>query len=290
MVARFGDAVIYIADETMSARGLLTAVEVAAEAERPGVALVKALAAMAFGEDSVTVAPLGLVAPTADGLLVLVRGAVTAEIEADAGVHRLSGARALSWVDEVLPDPVLRVAVTGGNESHLSGCPETDLGTGVVLGGGFVWQRAGAAGDRSRPAESVAPETMQRGKAASATLAGASAMPGVAGVLAAQDGAVYPLDRPYVIGRDPLRDDAVRTAMASPITLPDPHISRVHAYVWIEGGEVFVRDAFTPGGTFIAAQGEGDWRQIGTAPAKLEPGGILRIGERILIYQVADHS
>lgn len=292
LIARFGDVVMYIADETVSARPFLTAVAVAAKAEHPGVAVAEALAALAFGADSARVVPFGLVAPTADGLLVLVRGTVTAEIEADKGVRKLSAERALTWVDEILSDAVLRVAVTGGDGSGLSGCPETDLRDGVVPGGGFVWQRAGATEDRTPQSQSVAPETMQRAKAAtqhklpSATMTPAetSAMPSVAGVLASQDGAIYPLDRSYVIGRDPLRDDAVRTAMALPIPIQDPHVSRVHAYVWIEGGEVFVRDASTPGGTFIAAPGAGDWTQIGTTPIKLEPGGMLRIGEQILTY------
>ena len=45
-----------------------------------------------------------------------------------------------------------------------------------------------------------------------------------AGVLATPDGAVYQLDRSYVIGRAPLTDEEVRNATASPIVLQyDPY-------------------------------------------------------------------
>ena len=108
----------------------------------------------------------------------------------------------------------------------------------------------------------------------------------VAGVLQTEDGAVYPLDRPYVIGRDPLGDDSVRNAQASPIVVPnDQHVSRVHAYVTINGGAVYVRDAATPAGTWIAAPGAKSWTEVGSAPAELAPGWSLRVGEKILTYR-----
>jgi pSer/pThr/pTyr-binding forkhead associated (FHA) protein len=109
------------------------------------------------------------------------------------------------------------------------------------------------------------------------------------GVLASDDEAVYPLDRPYVIGRSPLNEKAVRDSMASPISLPDdPQISRVHAYVWVTGGRVLVRDAGTPAGTFIAAPGDREWTRIGTTETEVKAGWCIRIGKRILAYQKAD--
>ena len=111
----------------------------------------------------------------------------------------------------------------------------------------------------------------------------------VGAVLESADGAVYPLDRSYVIGRYPLGDDAVRNATASPIVVHnDNQISRVHAYVSIDHGGVYVRDAFTTGGTFIAAPGAKDWTRIGTTPTELAPEWSLRIGEQILTYRAED--
>ncbi|WP_067538864.1 FHA domain-containing protein [Nocardia crassostreae] len=115
--------------------------------------------------------------------------------------------------------------------------------------------------------------------------AGPAAQP-VTGALTTSDGSVYPLDRPYVVGRDPMIDDAVRRAMAAPIVIPrNRHVSRVHAYVYVEGGTVFVRDAATPGGTFVAAPGAADWIRVGQRPIELKPGWSVRIGQRILTYR-----
>lgn len=113
-----------------------------------------------------------------------------------------------------------------------------------------------------------------------------SALGPVGGALTTADGAVYPLDRPYVIGRDPLIDESVRRAASSPIVIPrDRHVSRVHAYVFIENGMVLIRDAATPGGTFVAAPGAQDWIRVGQRPHELKPGWSLRIGARILTYR-----
>lgn len=104
--------------------------------------------------------------------------------------------------------------------------------------------------------------------------------------LVADDGAIFVLDRPYVIGRQPMLDDTVRTGMASPIALrEDARVSRVHAYVWAHGDAIWVRDAGTPAGTFIAAPGAADWTRIAAAPAELKPGWSVRIGGRILTYR-----
>ena len=108
------------------------------------------------------------------------------------------------------------------------------------------------------------------------------------GALAADDEAVYPLDRSYVIGRNPLIDKSVRDAQASPIFLSDDQqISRVHAYVTLDADAVLVRDAGTPGGTYVAAPGDETWIRVGDRPTELKPGWCLRIGQRILVYQKA---
>ncbi|MFE2959297.1 FHA domain-containing protein [Nocardia tengchongensis] len=118
------------------------------------------------------------------------------------------------------------------------------------------------------------------GPPSTSTLAG----PGAA--LTSTEGETYPLDRPYVIGRDPMIDEAVRRAVASPIVIArDRHVSRVHARVFIEKGQVFVRDAGTPGGTFVAAPGATEWIRVGQQPTELKAGWSLRIGERILTYR-----
>ena len=122
-------------------------------------------------------------------------------------------------------------------------CADTDLVAGVVPGAGFVLQSrvAGAAAAQQSPPQAAA---TTRGRP-------------ITGSLVADDGAVYPLDRAYIIGRNPMIDPAVSNATASPISLPDdPQVSRVHAHVTVHGNLVLVRDAQTAGGTYIAAPGD----------------------------------
>ncbi|MFI1913606.1 FHA domain-containing protein [Nocardia sp. NPDC020380] len=140
------------------------------------------------------------------------------------------------------------------------------------------------------PQPAPAPQPSQASPAEpAARSAGAAPMETVAyqaGALVSPDGARYPLDRPYVIGRDPMIDDSVRRAQASPIVIPrDRHVSRVHAHLTVSGATVFVRDAGTPGGTFMAAPGAAEWMRVGQRPVELQRGWSLRIGERIFTYR-----
>lgn len=105
------------------------------------------------------------------------------------------------------------------------------------------------------------------------------------GSLTGEGGAVYPLDRSYVIGRDPLTDDAVREALASPIVIRDDSVSRVHAHVSVAHGSVTVRDATTTGGTFIAPPGASEWEALGPEPTVLPPGWSLRVGTHVFTFR-----
>ncbi|WP_083913295.1 FHA domain-containing protein [Nocardia concava] len=406
LVARFGNVVIFLVGESPSTERIIGAAETAATAADPGVALAQRLAATVFSSGSAQPPAFGVVAPTAGGILVLLRGAVTAAVDGPEGAHRMSGERAMTWADEIVRDPVrqLTVAADGarGEIAH------TDLRSGVVVGGGFVLHapvsglnapRASETKPKSAEASesaqtpSPAPEPTRRAPtptpshtrfsgplaapeaesgrgqpvttppepaaepenprvvattpAPGSRLAGdggpdlakspaktaapvpasskpnrrddrpnpedqpptaayvaeveeepqprgssgpppptTSAMAAAGGALTSTEGAVYPLDRPYVIGRDPMIDEAVRRAVASPIVIArDRHVSRVHARVFIENGLVYVRDAGTPGGTFVAAPGAADWVRVGQRPMELKIGWSLRIGERILTYR-----
>lgn len=108
----------------------------------------------------------------------------------------------------------------------------------------------------------------------------------VTGVLAAQDGAVHPLDRNYVVGRDPMRDDTVRIAQASPLVVrDDPFVSDVHARISVHEGVVYVVDVPGSSGTFVAAPGAGSWDQVGAEPVVLHKGWSLRVGHHVLTYR-----
>jgi hypothetical protein len=335
---------MFIADPSAAAP-LLTALESAATAQSPSRVLAKALAAIALGPESGPIPSFGVLAPADEGLQLILRGHVTADIHSDSGTHTLSGERALTWADETVREAVEKIVVGSGDVSKLSAHPKTDLRAGVVPGGGFVILRvasarlapqspprepAAAAVQESLPApqpapvaalpptvaapaavappaaKEILPETHvvksadpakpvvrqrpvalpSRAPSPKPAAATAVARAPIGTLTADGDEAVYILDRPYVIGRNPLIDKSVRAATASPIVLPnDPQISRVHAYITLSGGAVLVRDANTPGGTFVAAPGDETWVRVGDRPVELKPGGCLRIGQRILVYQ-----
>ncbi|RBO88458.1 FHA domain-containing protein [Nocardia puris] len=338
LIARFGAVVVYLAGETASTDRILGAIEAVASGDHPGAAIAHRLAAVVFGTGSEP-PPFGVVAPTGDGTVILLRGPVTAEIQGAEGVRKLSGARAFTWVDEIVREPVRRIAISGNDApAH----PRSDLRGGVVPGGGFEWRvgvrRAGDADKPARPSTTATPVPGEPPATAPAGLEaladesetrpageprGTQAMPlawsqtGLdraaepialqknpptrgarippprraegaetpTGALVYED-SVYPLDRPYVIGRNPDADDSVRNAIASPLAVPrDRHVSRVHAYVSLDRGKVFVRDAATPAGTFIAAPGVEQWTRVGTAPVELPPGWSIRIGEKVLTHR-----
>ncbi|GEM32789.1 hypothetical protein NN3_37960 [Nocardia neocaledoniensis NBRC 108232] len=378
IVARFGDVVIYLAGETPSTDRLLGAVETVAlstAASAPGAALAQRLAGVVFGGASAP-PPFGVLAPTADGMLILLRGAVIAEVSGAEGNRRVAGDRAFTWVDEIIREPVRRIAIGAEMADPTSANPRTDLRAGIVTGNGFVLTmgrkrnpaprrvetidepapteatgfralrapgRAEDGGSRPPTAglqvstETAAPatgfvpsadagapdgetvstgarpttiegETVSTGPrnspATSAPLAWSQALDAAKlaepvalgkssgqssprGALVTEDGLSYPLDRSYVLGRNPSGDESVRAAAATPILIErDRLVSRVHAFVAPERGKVFVREAPATSGTFFAAPDSERWSRVGTLPIELQPGWRLRINDFLLTYCV----
>lgn len=290
LVARFGGAVAFTVTNDDHAAALIAAVAAAARHPNPGAVLADRLGPIAFG--AAQAVAFGVVVPTHEGTHVLLRGPVSMHAETQQGPADVSGESDPRWVRHLLAGAPMRIDVRPAH-SGLDVTARTDLRAGVVGGGGFALIGAREAPRRAEPdaterlssaPQEVATELTPRQTPSPVQTAAAST---AAGVLAAPDGAVYPLDRSYVIGRAPLTDDAVRDATASPLVLQyDPYVSRVHAYVTVDRSGVYVRDASTSAGTFIAAPGATEWTQIGTAGVKLEPGWSMRVGEWIATHRI----
>lgn len=110
--------------------------------------------------------------------------------------------------------------------------------------------------------------------------------------LHADDGSRVPLDRDYVLGRDPRQDPAVLRGEATPIKVTDSEqlISRVHAYVAVTRSAVTVRDCGSANGTFVAAPGDPSWTRIGPDPQEIPIGHSIRLGLRVYTHVPADDA
>lgn len=227
----------------------------------------------------------GIVLGADEGIRVLLFGRARAVVD---GVE-VSGTDALTWVDRLLPE-AHTVALTVARTSVVTADPLTDLGHGVLPGAGFVLETLAPSADEQPPATSLeAPPPPSREHIATVARAPAKETMTVAGLFAslvADDGSRVPLDRPYVLGRDPRRDPEVQSGAASPVFIPDQGrtVSRVQARVELVDRVLRVTDAGSINGTYIAAPGDEEWTRLGPDPFPLREGWSLRVGQRVYTF------
>jgi hypothetical protein len=107
------------------------------------------------------------------------------------------------------------------------------------------------------------------------------------GYLVLDDGAIFLVDRDYVIGRDPGRDADVQAGRAAAISLTDHErkISRTHANVVLDEWKVTVVDRGSANGTFL--QRPGDTNRIRlkrNEPVTIGPGTRIAIGTHTIVF------
>jgi hypothetical protein len=146
-VSRFGDSVVLVTEEGQHEKGteeVLQAVEVASGGDSPGELMAARLASIVAGSEAGVVPPFGVVAPLGDSYVVLLHGAVWAEITGPDGNQRLSGLQAVTWVDHKIEGSVVQLSV-GSGEKPIAVDPRSDLRAGLVPGSGFVLTPAGSS-------------------------------------------------------------------------------------------------------------------------------------------------
>lgn len=105
------------------------------------------------------------------------------------------------------------------------------------------------------------------------------------GVLVADDGGIYRLDRGYVVGAAPERDPTVTGGIARPLALPGQGVSPAHAEIRLDDWRVLLADRGSEQGTFVALPGRDRWEPVPRyQPTPLSPGTHIAFGQRVVTF------
>ncbi|MET3807207.1 hypothetical protein ABIB25_004230 [Nakamurella sp. UYEF19] len=162
LVARFGAAAVVLAtgdaDAEPFAPALLTLLDGWSDDASPSD-LAWAVAVLVAGHHA-TAPAFGAAIRVADSYLLLLHGAVRAQVRTPEVDLELSGASALTWIDRLVADPVARISITVATEREVTAAARSDLRGGMVNGDGFVLT-SGPADATGTPATgpAVAPVT-----------------------------------------------------------------------------------------------------------------------------------
>lgn len=105
------------------------------------------------------------------------------------------------------------------------------------------------------------------------------------GVLVLDNGAVLRLDRDHVLGRNPAADPDVEAGSASPVRMPDPSLSGVHAKIVLVDWDVHLVDGGSAAGTYVWGPTDSAWTKLprgGSVP--LRAGTAVAFGGRSFCY------
>ncbi|HEX5119712.1 MAG TPA: MFS transporter [Pseudonocardiaceae bacterium] len=105
------------------------------------------------------------------------------------------------------------------------------------------------------------------------------------GVLVLDDGTTVPLVMDLVFGRAPDSDAAVIAGAAGPVRITGDSVSRVHAWIVLDGWDVKVVDAGSRNGSFLCGPNETSWTRLTKGvPTLVLPGSTVAFGQRQLRY------
>ena len=151
LIGRFGDTVILIPRGSAAASGdeaarelLDLAAAVASDRQQSAGMIAARMAGWVAGHMAEDVTAFGIAAPVDDGVVVFLRGAVWCAVTEGGWTRQLSGEQALTWVDQMLPGTLERLAIGSTADRPVQADPMSDLREGVVPGQGFVLTRVGS--------------------------------------------------------------------------------------------------------------------------------------------------
>ena len=224
LVGRFGDTVVLISRgasapgrEDRAARELLElAAAVAADRQLPAQSIAARLAGWVIGHMADDATAFGIVVPVQDGVVLFLRGAVSATVTERGYGHQLSGEQALTWVDQLIPGSFERLAIGSAADRPVQPDPLSDLRAGVVPGQGFVLTRVASAREQG-PAAGAADSAPPEPSAAAAPLVDPAPL-----VEAAPFADAPPFADPEPFADPAPPEDAVPPAEAAPFADQDP--------------------------------------------------------------------
>jgi hypothetical protein len=103
------------------------------------------------------------------------------------------------------------------------------------------------------------------------------------GVLMTDDGAIYRLDRSYLVGSNASRDPTVGGGLARPLVLRGSDVSGSHAELRLTDWDVTVVDRGSAAGTCIFEPGATEWSRLRPyEPRAVSPGTHVAFGQRVV--------
>jgi hypothetical protein len=313
LVARSGSLIVLTDGLSGDPDPLLTVLTEVATAAGDGIALVRSVARAALAcEDQPGWACLGV---TSDGeLAVLVHGSTAAEVTVDGGgTVTMAGRSSLLPVSQLLSGGTVSatVVLAGPMEAN----SRMQLDGGIVRGGGVhvtattdrTARKAGppdseADGHPGDPAHVLVDGILcarqhfndpnirycrKCGVGIEHVAGNIRRRPRPSlGVLLVDDGAVFPLDADYVLGREPMLDADVATGRARALRISDQDgtVSRLHLRVSLVGWQVEVSDLGSANGSVLHPAAGPDSRLQPHDPVIIEPGTRVAVGRRSFQY------
>jgi hypothetical protein len=105
------------------------------------------------------------------------------------------------------------------------------------------------------------------------------------GTLVLDDGTLFRVDRPYLVGSDPSRDPSVGGGLARPLALSGGDVSGTHAELRLNDWDVVVVDRGSAAGTSVFEPGAAGWVRLNPfEPRPVPPGTHLAFGQRIVTF------
>ena len=178
LIGRFGDTVILIphraatvGDDEAVGELLGLSAAVATDPELSARMVAAQLASWVISRMPDDAMAFGIVVQGRDGSVMFLRGAVWCEVSGQDWTRRLSGAEAVTWVDQILPASFERLAIGSTAAQSVQAYPGSDLRDGIVPGQGFVLTRVGQASEPSPVASADSGAAAGAGVAAAAVQA-----------------------------------------------------------------------------------------------------------------------